>query len=197
MGSSKWKDDFQKGKHDRQIVVGYLNDVLLEHDLLMVPFHKYIKTMRPIEKFHNNISTNRTQMVEFTKAMGLDHIIYHVQTGITQPVMLRFSNDFGVYIKLPTDYIKTPEQYLKLIEDYWFIFVKRENGVVENEYAWIISVKEIVAEYGIDWGVYDSKGNKNRLFIKMNPSLFDYRPPWEEDIFGDSFIKQLLIRFPQ
>jgi len=194
MDSSKWKDDFQKGKKDRELVTKNMNEFLIEHDLMIMPLHKYIKTMRPVEKFHNNTSKNRLEEVGFVKAMGLDHVICDLNDGVTQPVMIRFSNDFGVYIKLPTDFIDKPKQFLNIIEDYWFIFVLRRDGIVKDAYASIITVKEIVSKYGIDWGVYDSKGNKNRLFIHMNPSLFDYRPPHEEDIFGDSFVKQLLRR---
>lgn len=195
MGSSKWTEDYLKGKVDRALVRQNLNKDLERYGLIIEPFHTFSKTMRPEEKFHYNTKKNRMSKVSLVRAMGIDYcILDKTNYESVQPVLVRFSNDFGVYIKLPTDYIDRPEDFLRLIESYWFIFVKRESGIgVCNQYANILSVKEIVKRYR--WKLSDSKGNKNRLGFNMNPDIFDYRNPIMEDLFGDSFMDIILKRF--
>ena len=192
--SNKWKDDFQKGKDNSDIVIQNLNQYFqkVKSGYQITRVHPQLKTMRIQEKAKNNTIENRLEEeAPFTKAMGLDCHIVDETSKKALPLFIRYSDDFGFYIKL-TKEVRTPEQvdtYLEVISDYYILFVYRHDGVISERYCGPTDLKNIVRV--CDHYLCESKGNHNRLQFDYSLPKLPYMEPEERSFFAGTLVERI------
>lgn len=192
--SNKWKDDFQKGKENSEIVIRNLNKYFqkTKSGYQIQRVHQQLKTMKIQEKVKNNSLKNRLfEEAPFTKAMGLDCHIVEETTEKSLPLFIRYLDDFGFYIKLPKE-VKSPEQielYLRIISDYYVLFVYRQDGVILERYNGPTALKNIVGH--CPYHLCESKGNRNRLQFDYNLSKLVYSAPEEKSFFTGTLTERI------
>ena len=186
--SNKWKTDFQKGKQRRTKATNQLNRHLTGTELIRR--HEHLKTMRIGEKVKNNNYKNRNEKVNFLHAMGLDYLLTNKPTET--PVLIRFSDDPGFYIKVPSecsDNAKRINEYLKTIQHYQVLFVQRKNGIIRDRYYGLVSLSSIVQN--CKYHLSSTKGNKNRLQFQYSPVKKIYIQPEERTLFSENLVKRI------
>ena len=184
---NKWQTDFQTGKQRRAVAINQLNQHLINTTLIRR--HIHLKTMRIDEKVKNNNTKNRSEKVNFLHAMGLDYLFTNKPTEA--PVLIRFSDDPGFYIKVPSDYCKnvlSVDKYLESIQHYQVLFVQKKNGTIYNRYYGPVSLSCIIKN--CSYYLSNTKGNKNRLQFNYNPTKQIYIQPKERTLFSENLIKQ-------
>ena len=182
---NKWKTDFQTGKKRRTQATNQLNSHLT--DTSLIRRHEHLKTMRIGEKVKNNNSKNRSEKVNFLRAMGLDYLL--TNKPVEMPVLIRFSDDPGFYIKVPSEYCKNTQQinkYLESIQHYQILFVQKKNGVVYDRYYGPVSLSCLIEN--CKYYLSCTKGNKNRLQFRYNPTKQVYIQPEEQTLFAENLI---------
>jgi len=190
--SNKWKADFQTGKNRRSEVVINLNLYLGKpvSGLQIVRVHELLKTMRIHEKVKNNTLINRKEQSTFLSAMGLDYLVIGKKGEF--PLMIRFSDDPGFYIKVPSDYCSSPskvKQFLRKIEHYYVLFVLKAGDKIYERYCGPMELRNITAL--CRYHLSETKGNRNRLQFNYNPSKLAYLAPEESSMFSKSLIERL------
>jgi len=188
--SNKWKTDFQAGKERRNKVVKFLNTHLKDSGLRIVRVHEFLKTMRIHEKVKNNTLINRNKQSNFLNAMGLDYLIVGKQGEF--PLMIRFSDDSGFYIKVPSDYrssLNKIKQFLEKITHYQVLFVLKKRDRIYDRYCGPMELRNIIAlrRYYLS----ETKGNRNRLQFDYNPSKLVYQAPEEGSMFSKNLIERI------
>ncbi len=185
---NKWKTDFYTGKQRRTQATNQLNMHLT--DTLLIRRHEHLKTMRINEKVKNNNHKNRTEQVVFLRAMGLDYLLTNKPTEM--PVLIRFSDDSGFYIKVPSeccDNIYKINKYLETIQHYQVLFVQRKNGIIRDRYYGPVSLGSIILN--CQYYLSSTKGNKNRLQFSYNPTKQVYMQPEEQTLFSENLVKRI------
>ena len=189
---NKWKTDFHTGKSRRVEVAMALNLRLGKpvSGLQIVRVHEFLKTMKIHEKVKNNTLINRKDQSNFLNAMGLDYLVIGERGEF--PLMIRFSDDPGFYVKVPSDYCSSPsrvKRFLKKIAHYYVLFVLKKGGKVYERYCGPMELRNIVAlrRYHLS----ETKGNKNRLQFDYNPSKLMYQAPEESSIFSKNLIERI------
>ena len=74
--------------------------------------------MAPREKAKKNVYAHREHQVPHTRAMGFDAMLIGDdidKCGV--PFVLRFTNDYSLYLKVPKDYVEKPEEFLDLVKE--------------------------------------------------------------------------------
>jgi hypothetical protein len=162
MDSFKRSTDWSKGMTDRQFVASNLNKYLSEYNLKL----------------------------EWDKSeFGAAFCIHSIEAKSKKiPIYIRFSNDFGFFIKLPTSYIHNPMEYYDLIKHHLVLYVKRDIKI-HDEYANILTIEYI--KFQSHWKVLDSKGNKNRLQFDFKIDSLVYNSPLENSFFEPNIINQI------
>ncbi len=185
---NKWKTDFHKGKQRRTQVTNQLNTHLT--DTVLIRRHEHLKTMQIGEKVKNNNHKNRNEKVNFLHAMGLDYLLTNKPTEV--PVLIRFSDDSGFYIKVPSECcgnIYKINKYLETIQHYQVLFVQRKNGIVYDRYYGPVSLNSIILN--CQYYLSNTKGNKNRLQFSYNPTKQVYIQPEERTLFSENLVKRI------
>jgi len=185
---NKWKTDFHTGKQRRTQATRQLNSHLTNTTL--VRRHEHLKTMRIGEKVKNNTVKNRTEQVIFLKAMGLDYLL--TNKPIEMPVLIRFSDDPGFYIKVPSEFCNNTQQinkYLQSIQHYQVLFVQKKRGIIYDRYYGPVSLSCIIQN--CRYYLSNMKGNKNRLQFRYNPVKQVYIQPEERTLFSKNLINRV------
>ena len=185
---NKWKTDFQTGKKRRTQATNQLNSHLIATAL--VRRHEHLKTMHIGEKVKNNNHKNRNEKVNFLHAMGLDYLLTNKPTET--PVLIRFSDDPGFFIKIPSEFCKNARQvnqYLQAIQHYQVLFVQKKNGVVYDRYYGPILLSCIIEN--CRYYLSCTKGNKNRLQFQYNPTKQVYIQPEDRTLFSENLINRI------
>jgi len=190
--SNKWKTDFNTGKNRRIEVVKNLNLCLGKpvSGLQIIRVHEFLKTMKIHEKVKNNTLINRKHQSNFLQAMGLDYLVIGEEGEF--PLMIRFSDDPGFYIKVPSDYCTSPgrvKQFLKKIGHYYVLFVLKKGDKIYERYCGPMELRNITAlrRYHLS----ETKGNRNRLQFDYNPSKLVYQAPKEITMFSKNLIERI------
>jgi len=184
--SNKWKTDFHTGKQRRTKATNQLNQHLT--GTALIRRHEYLKTMRINEKVKNNNSKNRNEKANFLHAMGLDYLIKPTET----PVLIRFSDDPGFYVKVPSEFcnnVLSVDKYLESIQHYQVLFVQKKSGVVHDRYYGPVSLSCITKN--CTYYLSSTKGNKNRLQFRYNPTKQVYDYPEDRTLFSENLVNRI------
>lgn len=189
---NKWKTDFDTGKTRRAKIAISLNLHLGKpvSGLQLIRVHEFLKTMKIHEKVKNNTLINRKDQSNFLNAMGLDYLVIGEQGEF--PLMIRFSDDPGFYIKVPSDYCDSSskvEQFLKKIAHYYVLFVLKKGDKIYERYCGPMKLVDITALR--PYYLSETKGNKNRLQFDYNPSKLIYQAPEESSMFSKNLIERI------
>jgi hypothetical protein len=190
---NKWQRDFLKGKQDREVIVNILNDFFQKNcpGIKIVREHEHLKSMTVQEKVKNNTIENRWNSSPFYNAMGLDYLICKGKAKV--PLMIRFSNDAGFYLKLPKECLKDREamvRYLEFLEFDYVLFVRRDKSGVTADICGPTPFMNILNN--CNCSKMDAIGNTNRLQFSYKPKDTDYHPYDEVSMLGDSFLNRIL-----
>jgi len=193
--NSRWKNSFRKGKDNIEEVILNLNTYFKSQgdEFKIERLHPVLKTMRVFEKAKNNEVENRLLDAPIEKAMGLDCRVRTKGKSKRNSISLfvRYSDDFGFYIKVPKEY-KDPakiDEYLKLIQHYYVLFVLRIDGVIYNKYCGPMALKNIIDH--CPHSLSQAKGNLNRLQFDYNPSELQYVLPNVKSFFTGNLVNRL------
>jgi len=183
---NKWKTDFHTGKQRRTKAINQLNQHLTGTTLIRR--HEHLKTMRINEKVKNNNSKNRNEKTNFLHAMGLDYLIKPTET----PLLIRFSDDPGFYVKVPSEFcgnVLSVDKYLESIQHYQVLFVQKKSGVVYDRYYGPVSLSCITKN--CTYYLSSTKGNKNRLQFRYNPTKQVYDCPEDRTLFSENLVNRI------
>jgi hypothetical protein len=188
--TSKRKTDFLKGKSNIHLIIDIVNDYMIskKSSYRMAMKHPLLKLMPVYELTKNNTLFNRMFNTPFSKAVGLNCYIYDVQDpSHIRTLLIRYSDDFGFYVKIPTDAKTNPKvfrEFWNLLESHYVLFVKRINSKAYPLFYGPVPIKEIMKS--CKHYVSSSKGNTNRLQFDYNPAKLAYQVPESTSLFeGD------------
>lgn len=165
MDSSKRSSDWNKGLQDRLKVATSLNTYLQKEGIY----------------------------IEWDKSeFGAIFCVQSIIKSKKIPIYIRFSNDFGFFIKVPAEYISNPLDYYEQIKSYLVLYVKRDIQVYEK-YSNLMTVEHIMNNS--NWKMETSKGNKNRLQFDFKIDSLVYTPPSTFTMFSPSLITQIVTAY--
>lgn len=192
--SSKFAEDFNKGKNRREMIASYINQYLPE-ELELKRIHSHLRTMHISQKVKNNLTKNRIFSAPFQKAMGLDYWLTKRDVKTVIPIRFIIINHGrgNVYLKLPSDWIENWEEYLTLLEklDYHIMIIDTDGPLFKEPIPISFFMKEWTPKRTT------SKGNKNRLdFQGPLKELKDTIHPMNYvNLFGGSIVKSMTNLF--
>ena len=165
---SKRDSDFQKGKERREFVANNLNKYFIPAGFKLI------------------------KIPETRQKRGLDYILTKKDGVLGVPILIRFSEDFGFYIKLQKAYpeMNTVETYLTHCKHYQVIFVKKKGDFIYDEYAGPTSISNISSH--CKYWLAGSEGNTNRLCFDYNPDKLNYISPDRKGLVMPSAIDKLI-----
>jgi hypothetical protein len=183
----KWNDDFVKARRKRIEDASIINNYL-QSNYYLRPIHSTHEIMSIQEKKNNNNIKNRL----LTGSDGKMGLFYTIVKNDKEPgnlIIFGYKEGGSFYIKNSGDYKDDFNGFLKLLANHNTHVIIVDSNKRSHKFSELIPIEVFIRHWNPS--ISTSKSNKNRINFHGSMKKITCKFPIDENIYGDSLIKQL------